>query len=410
MEADAPSAGPTLAVTEALRGIRILDLSDETGALCGKLLADMGADVIKVESPNGDKMRRIGPSHGEADPHRSPFFSHYNTSKRGITLDIAKPRGRELFRQLAQHADVVIETFPPGTLAAWGLSHDDLRTLHPRLIVASLTAFGQTGPRRHWQTSDTVAQAVGGMLQVNGHPHEPPLRSFGLQAYHSASTYTAIAVMLALLAREHTGRGQWIDVSLQECVAATVEHVSGWYHQSGRIAERQGSLHWSRTFRLGEVRDGFVLHSILGDWTSLIEWVKADGKAQDLTDPRWEDHQQRRDECEHVFDVLDAWGREHTVAELVEGAQLRRLPYAPVVPTEALLDNPQLLDRGFFVDVRHEDLGRDVRYPGAPYRFSATPWRIRRRAPHLGEHNAEIFAEIGIDAAALRQLQADGVV
>ncbi len=378
----------------ALDGVRVLELSDEKGAYCGKLLADMGAEVVKIEPPGGDPTRRIGPFHGgHPDPERSLFFWHYNAGKRSAVLDLSAASDRERFRQLAAAADVLLETLPPGTMERWQLSFEELRALNPRLVFASLTAFGQSGPRAHWRTSDTVAQAVGGMLFVNGFPDEPPLRGFGLQAYHTASAYTAIAILLALLHRERTGRGQRIDASVQECVICAVEHVTGWYRQSGRIAERRGSLHWTRYFRVGKCRDGYILHCALGDWTSLVEWVKADGEAQDLDRPEWEDYRYRRDHCEHLFDVLDQWVAHRSVAEIVEGAQLRRIPYAAVAPLEEVPRHPQLQGREFFVEVFHEDIAARIRYPGAPYRFSATPWRIRSRPPHLGEHTAEVLAE-----------------
>jgi crotonobetainyl-CoA:carnitine CoA-transferase CaiB-like acyl-CoA transferase len=379
----------------ALDGVRVLDLADEPGVLCGKLLADMGADVIKVEPPAGAPMRAIGPFYGDtADRNRSLFFWHYNTNKRSITLDLHTPGGQERFRALAATADLVIETAAPGGLAATGLAYPVLAAHNPRLTLVSITPFGQTGPYKDFRGSDLVGQALGGMVYVNGFPDEPPLQGLGLQAYHSASTYAAIGALLALLARERTGRGQCVDVSVQECVAAALEHASSFFHQQGTIAERQGSLHWTRYFRVARCRDGYAMHCTLGDWTSLIEWVKGDGKAQDLAEPAWEDFNYRRDHCSHLFDVLDAWAKDYSVGELVEGAQLRRIPYAAVLALLQLPENPQLRARGFFVPVRHDEIGNTITYPGAPYVFSATPWRIRRRPPLLGEHNEEIFAEL----------------
>ncbi len=379
----------------ALAGVRVLDLADVPGTYCGKLLADMGADVIKVEPRGGGPMRRIGPFFGEApDGNHSLFFWHYNTNKRSVTLDLEAAADRERLVRLAATADVIIETSAPGRLDGWGLGYATLAAHNPQLTMVSITPFGQTGPYRDYRGSDLIAQAVGGMVYVNGFPGEAPLQGLGLQAYHSASTYAAIAALLALLARERTGRGQWVDVSLQECVAACVEHASSFFHQRGTIAERQGSLHWTRYFRVGRCRDGYVMHCTLGDWTSLIEWVKADGKARDLTEPAWDDFNFRRDHCVHLFDVLDAWAKDYTVADLVEGAQLRRIPYAAVLPPEAARHNPQLIERGFFVPVQHDELGQTLTYPGAPYVFSKTPWRIRRRPPLVGEHNGEVFAEL----------------
>ncbi len=380
------------AAAGALSGVRVLDVADESGAHCGKLLADMGADVIKIEPPGGAAMRRVGPFYGGTpDPNRSLFFWHYNANKRSITLDLEAARDRARFLQLAATADILVETGAPGQLEALGLGYPALASHAPGLTLVSITPFGQTGPYRDFRGSDLVAQALGGMVYVNGFEQEPPLQGHGLQAYHSASTYAAIGAMLALLARARTGRGQWIDVSLQECVAASVEHVSSFFHQNGTVAERHGSLHWTRYFRVARCKDGHAMHCTLGDWTSLIEWVKAEGKAQDLLEPAWEDFNHRRDHCVHLFDVLDRWANEYCVADLVEGAQLRRLPYAAVLAPETLPDNPQLQARGFFVSVEHDELEATLTYPGAPYVFSQTPWQIRRRPPLLGEHTAEVL-------------------
>jgi crotonobetainyl-CoA:carnitine CoA-transferase CaiB-like acyl-CoA transferase len=379
----------------ALSGIRVLDLADETGAYCGKLLGDMGADVVKVEPPGGDPMRDIGPFYaGRPDRNRSLFFWHYNTSKRSVVLDLDEPSGRRRFLRLVDDTDVVLTSGTPKSLAKRGLDYATLAARNPRLVVSVVTGFGLDGPRAEWKSCDTVAQALGGMMFVNGHANEAPLRSLGLQAYHSASLHAAIGVLLALLDRERSGHGQQVEVSLQECAAAAVEHVSGLFHQEGQIEVRRGTLHWTRYFRAARCRDGHVLHGTLGDWTSLVEWVKADGQAQDLDGPDWEDFEHRLRNCEHLFDVLDEWARGYSAAALVEGAQLRRLPYAVVVPPEAVCENPQLQARGFFVPVKHDDLGRAFNYSGAPYVFSKTPWRIWRRPPLVDEHTEEVLSEL----------------
>ncbi|MBI3300628.1 MAG: CoA transferase [Deltaproteobacteria bacterium] len=396
----------------ALSDLRILDLTDLKGALCAKLLGDMGADVIKIEPPGGDPMRDIGPFlDGKPHRDRSLLFWFYNTSKRGITLDLHKPAGREIFKQLAARADVIVESFTPGTLANLGLGYDDLKRLNPKLVLTSLSPFGQTGPYRDYRASDTVAEALGGMVYVNGAPDEPPLRALGLQAYHSTSFFAAIGTMSALWARDALSEGQWVDVSIQEAVAAAVEHVSPFYHQGLGIETRRSSLHWSRYFRVARCRDGYVMHCTLGDWTSLVEWVKGDGKAQDLHEPQWEDLLYRREHAEHLFDVLDEWATDYSVAELMEGAQLRRIPYAMVRPPEALADDPQLNARDFFSTVEHPELGRAFRYPGGPFFFTATPWRISRRPPLLGEHNAEIYTgELGLSERQVVELRDVGAI
>ena len=396
----------------ALSGLRILDLTDLKGAMSAKLFGDMGADVIKVEPPEGDAARRIGPFlDNKPHPERSLLFWFYNTSKRGITLDLNQPAGQELLKQLAAKADVLVESAAPGTLARLGLGYDELKQLNPNLVLTSITPFGQTGPYADYRSSDLVAEALGGMIWTNGFPDEPPLHAMGLQAYHSASFFAAIGTLLALLTRDSLGEGQWVDVSIQEAVAGAVEHIAPFYHQGLGVETRRGSLHWSRYFRVARCRDGYVMHCSLGDWTSLVEWVKGDGKAQDLEDARWEDLVYRREHAEHLFDILDDWAKDYSVAELMEGAQLRRIPYAMVRPPEALADDPQLNDRGFFSAIEHPELGRTVQYPGGPIHFTVTPWRIARRPPLLGEHNTEVYGnELGLGADRLSALKQAGVI
>jgi crotonobetainyl-CoA:carnitine CoA-transferase CaiB-like acyl-CoA transferase len=396
----------------ALAGLRVLDLSGPRGQLAGRLLADMGADVIKVEPPGGDPARRIGPFLDDLPhPDRSLFYWFYNLNKRSLTLDLAHPRGREILLALARSADVVIESFAPGTLARMGLGWDELHRANPALVLCSIAPFGQTGPYRDFEADDTVLTALSGMLYINGFADQPPVRPLGLQAYHSSSHYAAIATMCALIARDRTGEGQWIDLSMQEATAAAVEHVAGSYFESRQAAPRQGTLHWSRAFRVARCRDGYVMHCTLGDWTSLIEWVKSDGKAADIGGPEYDHILMRLQNAEHLFDVLDEWVKDYGRDELLERAQLLRQPYASVRKPEALLDDEQLAARGFFVEVEHPELGRKIRYPGAPYLFRATPWRVYRRPPLVGEHTGAILRdEAGLDAAELAALAAERVI
>jgi len=363
-------------------GVRVLDLCDEKGALAGKLLAGLGADVVLVEPPAGSAMRSI-PPFWKGAPHaeRSIFFWFYAAGKRSIMLDRGTAAGAARLRRLAVDADVVVTTDAP--------AGDDLRAVNPRLVVASITPFGRSGPYRDWKASDTVAQAMGGMLYVNGHADGSPLRSLGLQAYHQAGILAAVGIASALIARDVTGRGQDVDVSLQAAVAGALEHVPGFWHQARLVHRRQGTLHWTRYFRVGRCRDGWVMHCTLGDWTSLIEWMKADGMGADLDDSALEDIKTRQAAAERLFDALDAWAARYTVAELTEGAQLRRIPYAAVRPPEALLRDPHLAARGFFVPIEHPDLGLTVPYAGAPFRLTDAPWRVAR-PPRLGEHDGEV--------------------
>ncbi len=396
----------------ALAGLRVLDLSGHRAQFCARLLADMGADVIKVEPPAGDDARRIGPFLDDL-PHldRSLFFWFYNLGKRSLTLDLNHFRGAGILLQLARTADVVIESFAPGTLDRLGLGWDTLHRENPALVLCSIAPFGQTGPYRDFIADDTVLTAMGGMLYVNGFPNHAPVRPLGLQAYHSSAYYGAIAVMLALLARDRTAEGDWIDLSMQEATAAAVEHVAGGFFERGEAEPRRGTLHWSRFFRVGKCRDGYIMHCTLGDWTSLIEWVKSDGKAADLDAPDYQQVMYRYLMAEHLFDVLDDWVKDYPRDELLERAQLLRQPYATVRPPEALFDDEQLAERGYFVEVEHPELGRKFRYPGAPYLFNGTPWRVSRRPPLIGEHTGEILRdELSMAPQALAALFAEGVI
>ncbi len=396
----------------ALAGLRVLDLSTHRAHLCARLLADMGADVIKVEPPAGDTGRRIGPFYNDLPhPDRSLFFWFYNLNKRSLTLDLNHPRGRELVLALARSVDVVIESFAPGEMAKMGLGWEQLHRANPALILLSVAPFGQSGPYRDFEADDTVLTALGGMLYVNGFPARAPVRPLGLQAYHSSAFFGAIATMIAVLARDGGGAGQWIDLSMQEATAAAVEHVAGSYFGQNQIEPRRGTLHWSRFFRVGKCRDGYIMHCTLGDWTSLIEWVKSDGKAQDLDDPIWGEVLYRAQNGEHLMDVLDEWVKDYNRDELLERAQLLRQPYAIVRRPEALLEDEQLAARGFFVEVEHPELGRSFRYPGAPYLFTGTPWRVYRRPPLLGEHTGEILRDdLQIDPVEMASMRFEGVI
>jgi benzylsuccinate CoA-transferase BbsE subunit len=396
----------------ALNGLRVLDLTDYRGQLCARLMADMGADVIKVEPPGGDVARRIGPFLDDV-PHRdrSIFFWFYNLNKRSLTLDITSTRGAEILLALARSADVVIESFKPGRLREIGLGWETLHLVNPALILLSIAPFGQTGPYRDFEADDTVLAALGGMLYVNGSPGRQPVRPLGLQAYHSSAYYGAIATLCALFARDRDGTGQWIDLGMQEATACAVEHVAGSFFGEGRVEPRRGTLHWSRYFRVGKCRDGYIMHCTLGDWTSLVEWIAADGKARDLTNPEWNDVIYRADHAEHLFDVLDEWVKDYSRDDLLERAQALRLPYATVRKPEALFNDEQLAARGYFVEVEHPELGRKIRYPGAPYLFNGSQWRVYRRPPLTGEHNREILLdELGLEAGELAALAAEAII
>ena len=401
--------------TQPLTGFRALDLAGPMGVYCGKLMADMGADVIRIEPVGGDPMRNIGPFVRDLPgPERSLYWHHFNTSKRSITLDITKGRGAELFRSLAETADVVLETFPPGTMDSLAMGYADLSVANPGLVYVSITPFGQTGPYRDFLASDLVGFAMGGYMYVTGWPHTPPTRLWGSQAYHTASNRAFIAILLALYHRMESGLGQYVDVSMQEAVAATTEHVNTAYRYEGKTAVRCGFRHGGQFVATWRCKDGYV--SITTNtrqaWDDLRAWMDRDGMAGDLMEERYSDRLVLRGEdSAHIEALIESWALQHTRQEIAEWGQARHHPWGEVATAEELLDNPQLWDRGFFTRLEHPELDATFTYPGAPHKLSRSPWKLRSAAPKIGQHNDDVYVgELGIASDELEHLKREGVV
>ncbi len=400
---------------QPLTGYRVLDLSGPMGVYCGKLMADMGAEVIKVEPPGGDPMRRNGPfAGGQAYPEQSLYWLHFNTNKRGITLDITSADGAALLRRLAGDCDVLLETFPPGYMDGLGLGYDVISTDNPGLIYASLTPFGQTGPYKDYKASDLTGFAMGGYMFVTGWPHTPPTRLWGSQAYHTVSNRAYIAVLLTLYHRLATGQGQRIDVSMQEAVAATTEHVNTVYNYEGVPAVRCGFRHGGQFIATWRCNDGYV--SITTNtqqaWDDLRGWMDRDGMAGDLMDERYNDRFiLRGDLSPHIEGLIQEWTLLHSRQEITDWGQEHHHPWGPAARADELLDNDQLWDRGYYV--KTGDAGGEVSlvYPGAPYKLSRSPWRLTNTAPKTGQHNQEIYRdELGLADEELQDLAARGVI
>lgn len=396
----------------ALSSYRFIDLTDEKGALCSRLLAGMGAEVIRIEPPGGDRTRKLGPFLGDVPhPERSLFFWQHNASKRSITLNLEEEAGRTLFLRLVDKADGVVESLEPGYLEGLGLGYTALSARQPDLVMTSITPFGQSGPRRSYKASELVLAALGGQVYLNGEPDTPPLKPFGFQAYHLASLYATAGTLLALRHRHASGVGQYIDVSIQECVAASLDHTLVRYFYEDIVAKRQGSQHWSRGFRLFPCRDGYILLSLSQDWEVLMEWLDSEGMAQDLKEDKWKERQARLDGLSHIVDVLERWTLSHTTAELVEKGQLMRFPWAKAVTAAELMDNPQLRARAFLIEVEHPELGVSYEYPGVAYKLEHDKPPPPRRAPFMGEDNVAIYCgELGMAEAEMADLMSRGVI
>ena len=395
-----------------LSGLRVLDLADEKASFCSRLLADMGARVIKLEKPGGDPSRHMGPFWKDTSKSkRSLSFSYNNTNKLGVTLDIEHREGKSLFLRLVKETDVIVETFPLGYLEQIALDFKVLTKTNPKLILVSITGFGQSGPRRNYKSCDLVASAYGGQMFVSGSPKGPPLKTFGEQSYVAASLFAATGVLLALRKRAKTGEGDHIDISLQESVTATLEHVMIRYFSEKIIPRRQGSVHWNDAFVVLPCKDGFIHLTLFQQWETLIEWMGSEGMAEDLKDEKWLNKDYRQANADHVIKVLSRWTKTHKVNELFEQGQLMRFPWAPVQSPKEVLRSPQLKERDFFVEPNHPEIGSVLKYPGVPYIFSRGLIPKKKPAPSEGADNEMIYKnELGISQEELNRLFSQHII
>ena len=384
-----------------LGDLRVLELADEQGQWCGKLLADLGADVIKIEPPGGSSERAIGPFYEDVpDPDRSLRFWHYNTSKRGITLDLEASDDRALFLELVASADVVLETRAPGYLASLGLSYDELKAINPRLVMCSLTDFGQSGPWSGYKGADLVHLAAGGQMSACGYtdtdfPDAPPIAPGGGNTWHIGSHYATIAIMAAVNHRDYTGIGQYIDASVHGACALTTEgHVPMWIYRKEVFKRRTGGNGAQHAASLATYINFGGLQFTPARLQDMISWMDEYGLADDLTDPRYIDQFVINESLDHIMDVVRNFFANMKQEDIYRGAQARRFPTGAVRAAEDNLEDPHWQDRGFWPAIEHPELNRAITYPGAAAIYSATPWRISRRAPMLGEHNDEVRQEL----------------
>ena len=376
----------------ALEGLRILDLTSPEGHLCGRLLADLGAEVIKVEPTQGDPTRHTGPFKGDApDPDSSLSFAVLNTNKKGITLDLARPEGRDAFKRLARTADAVIETFPPGRLEAWDLDYQVLREDNPGLVMASITGFGLSGPYSGFKAPSIVVSAMGGVMYLCGSPEDAPLAPPCDLPYHLASSLAAYGVLLALRHRESTGHGQRVEVSCQE-VQAEQQHVIVNYSANATFLERAGSrspLGGGMPYGVYPARDGHCHLVVISQahWRNFLEWM---GNPEALSDPAWENRHLRNTSADFIEPLVMELTRGLSKADLFTQGQAHHVTVAPINrPDEFTLD-PHVTDRETFTEVNHPTIG-NCRLPEPPFRMSQTPGRIVRPSPRLGEHNDEVL-------------------
>ncbi|MCS7207257.1 MAG: CoA transferase [Dehalococcoidia bacterium] len=402
-----------------LTGYRILDLTDQWGMLAGRMLADMGAQVIAVEPPGGNPARRL-PPFWKDDITCSLFWEAYAGGKKSITLDLTHPDGREVFLRLLAVSDALLETFPPGTLARWGLDHETLRRANPTLVHTSITPFGQTGPYAHWKATDLTIQAMGGLAYVTGDADRPPVRISFPQAWVLAGISGALGTMLALFHRTRTGQGQQVDLSAQHAVARTMDRLIPFVDLLGEVLERHG--HWGRPGggplrpSLWPCRDGWVCVLMVGGGVGakhmqgLLAWMEEEGfDPGPLKDMGEVDFGfSRAAMIPVVAEVLGRFLAPKTKAEIWEQAQRRRLLMAPVsTPGEAAQVALRIAPDFFRKEVAPDGAVRATVGPFVPLE-GGNP----RRAPALGEHQREVLVDMlgytPAEAIVLRRVGALG--
>ena len=410
-----------------LSGYRVVDVADEKGQLCARLLGELGADVIKVEPRAGDRTRANGPFfRDEQGRESSLWWWAMNAGKRSVTCELRLEAGRELFHRLVAGADAVIETSAPGAARDVGADPRTLAKVNPGAVVVSITNFGRTGPSRNLPATDIVGSAMGGHMYLNGSAEQGPVRTTVPQAYAQVNLQAAVGAVIALYARgANGGLGQHVDVSMQEAMANAMDNAQQTWDilginnhgpGSGRmVSGREGPRY------IYEAADGWVAALSFGGLmgpaaNEMIDWLDETGEAGPLTAPGWRERLEvvqplEADEQDLLVGLMERFCRTRRKDDLVREAQARGAGWAPVYSPREIVESDQLAARDYWVQVRHEDIGETFVYPGAPFKLSGTPWKQRGRAPHLGEHNASVYGGLlGLDADELAKLRRTMVI
>jgi len=390
----------------ALDHVRVLDFTRFlAGPFCTQMLADLGAHVVKIEHPKGGDEGRY--AYGQ--PH---LFKAVNRNKQGITLDVRTDEGRAIFERLLPHFDVLVENFAGGTLARWGLAPADLCAKHPRLIVASLSGFGQTGPFSGHPSYDLVTQASSGFMSITGFPGNPPTRGGGSLGDYVQGLFGAVGVLGALVARDRTGRGQMVDVSSQDAMFTMLDAWPAMHETTGRMPELVGNAHMGTApYDCYRATDGWVAIAVASNklFRTLAEVI---GRPEMGTDDRYRGVGGRIARRDEVNAAVAAWVGDKTVAEVVAalGPEGADVPCSPVHTVDQLLTHPQLLARGMIQRLPDPELGEVIVHGIVP-KLSDTPAEIHAAGPALGQHNAEVYGEfLGLNAEELADLASRKVI
>ena len=400
-----------------LPAYRILDLADEKGVFCTKLLADYGADVVKVEPPTGDSGRSRGPFPGDEPHHeRSMYHLFYNTNKRSVTLNLETATGQSMFRRLVEGADVLVETSAVGYMESLGLGYESLRETNPGLVMASITPFGQMGPWKDHKSSDLIAMAASGYMQITGEPDEPPVRQGNEQSHFPGAQYAAMAILAALYYRDMlSGSGQYIDVSLQEALITyyTDAHPPLAWMQRKENVTRVGT-NSTLVVPLGAYpcQDGWISAGIITpkEWDTLAQWIHEVTGNEDILDETYRGgNQERAPHLDIITAMFMDFTARFTAEELFHEGQKRNLVFIPVNDVGGLLRDPQLEASDFWTELDHPEVGR-LKYPLGIF-YGEDVQASGSAAPQLGQDNQAIYCEeLGMTREELIALRGAGVI
>lgn len=401
---------------KALEGIRVIDLTRiYAGPYCSMLFADMGAEVIKIEPPGGEIIRDNPPlvKEGENGPHdrsRSGYFLTLNRNKYGITLNLKHPKAVSIFKDLVKIGDVVLENYAPGVMKRLGIDYPVLKEVNPRIIMASISGFGQWGPYSERIAFDHISQAMSGMMSITGHPDSPPTRVGTSLGDVNASVHAAFAIMTALWHREKTGVGQYIDISMQEAMVSILEGaIARW--TIGRELQTPIGTHNPHDAPMAayKCKDGYIIIATVGDehWH---RFCKAIDKPEWAKDPGYQTKRQRWEKKYVLADEIEKITANYTVKEVGEMMDRERVANSPIHNIEQVVDDPHLNARGYFVEVEHPIIGK-AKLPGIPFKLSETPGDVKRPSPLVGEHNELILGKyLGMSKEEVGRIKEEGVI
>ena len=414
---------------ELLEGCRVLDLSNELGFLCGKILGDLGADVIKVEPPGGDPSRNIGPFYKDIpQPEKSLYWFAYNNNKRGITLNIETRDGRDILKRLMLSADILIESFAPGHMDTLGLGYSVLsQTTNEKIIMTSITPFGQEGPYKNYKASDIGIMAMSGCMYLVGDTDRPPVRTSIPVSYVWTGSYAALGTLMAFFHQQITGKGQHVDVSAQASAAWSADTAPFYWEADGTMTKRVGnaiagrSIHGAVMPAAYPCRDGYICWLIYGARAGgitnkeMVKWMEEKGistewlKTQDWD--KFDPGPATQEDFDQFTKPVANFLSDLNKMEFLEEAVKRRIMGYPVSTAKDILENPQLRARKVWQEIEHPELGATITYPGPWAKFSESSVGIQRRAPLIGEHNREIYVdELGMSDNELIMLKQGNII